>query len=246
MALKIVLAGIGLFVAFNVAMFGLSSYADSSSVGIRERARIFRSIDWYPPVEFMRTRRCGGEIDGIASLRNLSSAEEQFRAACAVDEDGDGIGEFGTFAEMSGAETPRGRDSNLEPPVVSGAFRTRTLRGEVSRGVYLLQLWLPAKKGSFVTEMARNIGAGVLDADAAETRWRCYAWPSKYDVSGLRTFFIDEAGDIWATEDARYSGRGLGPAPDAATPSPSMLVPETATTRASYTGADGNVWTKID
>lgn len=48
------LVGAAVFVAFNVAMFGLAVYAESSSVGIRERARIWQSIDWYPPVTFMR------------------------------------------------------------------------------------------------------------------------------------------------------------------------------------------------
>jgi hypothetical protein len=163
-----------------------------------------------------------------------------------VDEDRDGAGEFGTFADLSGAEPPRGRDAVLHPAVLSGAFRTRSLRGEVSRSGYLFQLWLPAKEGTFVSEMTRNIGAGVLDPAAAETRWRCYAWPARYDHCGLRTFFIDDAGDIWATDDERYSGSGSGPAPDAATPRPGTLVPETASTAATFTGADGNTWTRVN
>ena len=235
-----------MFVAFNAAMFGLAVYAESSSVGIRERGRIYRSIDWYLPVRLMRPIRCGYEASVIGTLRNISSSEAQFRAAAFVDEDLDGVGEFGTFADLSGAEPPRGRDAVLAPPVLSGAFRSRTLRGEVSRAGYLFQLWLPAKDGSFVTETARNLGTGVADTDRAETRWRCYSWPASYDYSGLRAFFIDEAGDIWATEDARYSGAGCGPAPGAAVASPGTLVPETASTRATYTGADGNVWTKVN
>lgn len=186
------------------------------------------------------------EVSSISTLRNISSSQAQFRAAAVVDEDRDGRGEFGTFADLSGAERPRGRDAMLNPPVLSGAFRTRTLRGEVARARYLFQIWLPSRDGSFVTEALHDIGAGVLDPDAAETHWRCYAWPSKYDHSGLRTFFVDDAGDIWSTDDERYSGEGSGPAPDAAVARPGTLVPEAASTRATFTGADGNVWSKVN
>ena len=244
---RVILAGIALFIAFNAAIFGLAFYAESRRVGIRERAQLWRSIDWYPPVTLLRPRCHGGnETSAISTLRNISSSQEQFRHAGAVDEDGDGLGEFGTFADLSGGKAPRGRDAVLSPPVLSGAFRTCSLLGEVTRSGYHIRLWLPAKDGSFVSEGRRNVGAGVLDADAAETRWRVYAWPSAYDVSANRTFYIDEARDIWGTEDARYSGAGFGPSPGAATPQPGTLVPETPQACATYTGADGNVWKKIN
>lgn len=163
-----------------------------------------------------------------------------------MDEDGDGLGEFGTFADLSGAEPPRGRDAVLHPAALSGAFRNRSLRGEVSRSGYLFQLWLPAKDGTFVSETARNLGTGVADTNTAETRWRCYAWPATYDHSGLRTYYVDETGDLWGTEDARYSGTGFGPAPGAAVASPGTLVLERGSTSPTYTGADGNVWTKVN
>ncbi len=118
--------------------------------------------------------------------------------------------------------------------------------GEVSRSGYLFRLWLPAKDGTFVSEAVRNIGAGVLDPAAAEAHWRSYSWPSKYDHSGVRTFYVDERGDIWSTDDARYSGSGMGPAPGAAVARPGTLVAETASSAATFTGADGNVWKKIN
>ena len=186
------------------------------------------------------------EVSSISTLRNVSSSEEQFRAACAVDEDRDGSGEFGTFAEMSGAEPPRGSGRVLNSPMLSGAFQSRTVGGEVKRGGYQFQLWLPARNGRFVTESARNIDARVLDPAASEQRWRCYSWPSMYDHTGLRTFFIDERGDLWCTDDARYSGSGSGPAPGAADVRPGTLVPATVSADATFTGADGNVWRRMN
>lgn len=48
MVRKIVLAGVGLFVAFTVAMNVVSAYAENCSVGIRGRERVRSWIDWYP------------------------------------------------------------------------------------------------------------------------------------------------------------------------------------------------------
>jgi hypothetical protein len=48
------------------------------------------------------------EIAAISALRNIASAQELFRDACRVDEDGDGVGEFGTFLELSAALPLRG------------------------------------------------------------------------------------------------------------------------------------------
>jgi len=247
---KVAWGAVAAFVAFTVAMNAASLYAESSFVGIRARGRLRSWVDWYPLAiagAIVRSR-CGGstETSAISNLRNVSGSQDQFRAACVVDEDGDGLGEYGTFADLSGAAAPRGRDTVLSPHVLSGAFRTRSLLGEVSRSGYQFRLWLPVNDGTFVSEARSNIGVGVLDPAAAETRWRCYSWPGMYDRSGLRTFYVDQTGDIWATEDERYSGSGCGPAPDAATARPGTFVDDSAGASASFTGADGNVWTRVN
>ena len=49
------------------------------------------------------------------------------------------------------------------------------------------------------------------DADLREGVWACYARPAEKGVTGNRTFFVNQMGDILAT-----GGGGGEPAPDAA------------------------------
>lgn len=205
-------------------------------LGIRRRAW----IEDHLVLPLFRTR-CGGgnEVSAIATLRNVSSSQAQFEASGVADLDHDGVGEFGWFRELSGATVVRGSSARLDPPVLSGVFRTLNAAGEVSRAGYFFRMWLPGADGDWIGESAGGTPSPLLDAEAAEGRWRCLAWPATYDVSGLRTFFIDESGDILATEDERYSGTAAGPAPDAAAGRPSA-------TATSITGADGNVWKQVN
>lgn len=171
---------------------------------------------------------CGGsnETCAVSTLRNVWSCQAQFRDAVVVDEDGDGIGEAGGFLEMSGAAAPRGREARLQPPVLSGAFRTLQTDGTVSRSGYRFRMYLVGKDGTALGEVQRvGFDEGEVDPDASETRWICYAWPATYDSSGRRTFVIGDAGDIFATDCPVYSGPN-GPRPGAAT----LLVPSSPAT----------------
>lgn len=160
------------------------------------------------------------ESSAISTLRNIASCQARFQAAAYVDEDQDGIGEFGGFREMSGAGAPRGREAPLKP-ILSGAFRTLQTDGTVSRSGYRFRMFLVGKDGTALGEVQRiGFDEGEVDPDASEARWICYAWPAMYDSSGRRTFVVNESGDIFATDCPVYSGPN-GPRPGAAT----LLVP---------------------
>jgi hypothetical protein len=47
-----------------------------------------------------------------------------------------------------------------------------------------------------------------VDAGQAETLWCCYAWPQVQGNSGKRTFFVNQSGDVLATNGVAlaYSG----------------------------------------
>ncbi len=203
-------------------------------VSIRARSRLDGVVRWWP---WRSNIGHGSEVDAVVTLRNLASAQAQFSASAAVDRDRDGLGEFGTFAELSGAVALRGRGISLNPPVLSGVFRTGSAGGVVRRSGYELRLHLPTSDG------VAGVDGVDADPDASERRWCAYAWPTRFDYSGLRTFAIDHNGEIWATTSELYDGPS-GPAPDAAyAPDAGGQIGDAMS---GIVGADGNVWRRIN
>ena len=80
--------------------------------------------------------------------------------------------------------------------------------GEVSRSGYLFKMFLPADGGSAVEELDGGVFNGDVNTDLAETTWCAYTWPANYGNSGNRTFFVNQAGDITATDDPGNTGTG--------------------------------------
>jgi len=98
--------------------------------------------------------RCGGHntLSAWASLRGLAGSQAAFQERGAIDVDGDGRGEFGFLAELSGAVALPRSDSALQPPVISGAYRIVRPDGTASRSGYRFRLFLPDAQGHGVRE----------------------------------------------------------------------------------------------
>jgi prepilin-type N-terminal cleavage/methylation domain-containing protein len=193
----------------------------------------------------LSARLNSNETAAIATLRNIISAQAQFQSTSRADVNNNGVGEYGTFGEMSGNNPVRG-GATLNPPVLSTAFRTVSANGTVSRSGYIFQIWLPAAGGAGEPEFAGG-GAGTdgagagLDADLCETTWCAYAWPANYGNTGNRTFFVNQGGDIVASENSAYSG-ATGPNCDAAFRTGSTADGITGATATGTTGLDGSLW----
>lgn len=154
----------------------------------------------------MRAARLrANETAAIATLRNIISAQSQFQATAIADENQNGVGEYGSFGELSGAKPVReGRVMN--PPVLSSAFR-KIEHGRAKRSGYYYKIFLPRAGGDGLAEHADGgFLAHVVDPKAAETTWCVYAWPVERGVTGERCFFVNQAGDIFTTNDAKYGG----------------------------------------
>ena len=170
----------------------------------------------------LSARLNANETAAIATLRNISSAQAQFQATSKADMDRDGTGGFGGFRELSGDLSVRNGHAQaagvLNPPVLSGAFRTPNGAGEVSRSGYFFQIFLPDVDGVGVCPDAtatEDYSSNNINADIVETTWVCYAWPVNYGNSGNRTFMVNQTGDVVSTEDSGYSGTTNGPVPHA-------------------------------
>jgi prepilin-type N-terminal cleavage/methylation domain-containing protein len=195
----------------------------------------------------LSARLNANETAAIATLRNISSAQAQFQATAKADTDNDGTGEFGAFIELSGGQDVRG-DSDvgvLNPPVLSGAFRTPTADGFVSRSGYYFAIFLPDSGGLGV--IADDDAGGdfsTVDPDLSETTWACYAWPVNYGNSGNRTFMVNQTGDVVTTEVSTYTGT-TGPAANSGYIS-SVTDSITGLTAVGTTGGDGNTWRQVN
>src|SRR6185436_20748779 len=119
----------------------------------------------------LSARLNANETSAISTLRNVSSSQAQFQASAKDDVDNDGTGEFGLFRELSGGVGVRtAADAStvgnvLNPPVLSGAFRTMNAAGEVSRSGYLFHMVLPGAAGIGVVEAPTGALAAALSSD---------------------------------------------------------------------------------
>jgi hypothetical protein len=189
--------------------------------------------------EHEAVRRASYEITVIATLRNVISAQSQFQCTARADENQNGVGEYGSFAELAGAIGVRD-GKVLNPPVLSTAFRLVS-KGRAERNGYRYRIYLPGAGGLPVTERDKGgIGAGEVNPELAETTWCVYAWPVEGEG---RTFFTNQAGDVLATSDGGYVG-DREPQPYAAFRDASGLLAPTAiaTEGEKHVGADRCEW----
>jgi prepilin-type N-terminal cleavage/methylation domain-containing protein len=193
------------------------------------------------------------ETSAVSTLRTVSSAQSQFQVGGKCDVDGDGTGEYGMFRELSGASAIRTASDGtnvggkiLNPPSLSGVFRTLNAVGCASHSGYLFAMLLPMANGDAVTETPGN-GAfsNLVGADVAETSWAAYAWPASYQTSGIRTFFVNQAGDITSADSSSYSGAGR-PNPVAAFRTGAAPNGMTGRVAVGTKGVDGNMWKQVN
>lgn len=194
------------------------------------------------PDLFERVNR--NEVAAIRHLRAIAAAQEEFRRAALIDGDQDGRGEYGGFIELSGEGVGR-IQGVVDRPFLSGAFRVLEEEGAARTFGYWFRVFLPADDGAPVGEPQGGYRtSGLVDGEGAERAWCAYAWPVNYNLTGNRTFFINQVGDVLWAEDSRYSGRSNGPAGDAAfEKQPGGVLGRVAVDRE---GQDGNTWNLVD
>jgi prepilin-type N-terminal cleavage/methylation domain-containing protein len=192
----------------------------------------------------LSARLSANESAAIATLRDLISAQSQFQKRAAADDDNDGLGEYGVFAELSGRVGVRG-GAVIKPVVFTTSFQGVNAQGEAAASGYQFRIYLPDVAGTGLGEIPGGGVAVGIDADLAENIWCGYAWPTNYQQSGVRTFFINQGGDIVFAVDENYSGPGNGPPAGAAMRNGGVATSITGIVATGTTGRDGNFWKTV-
>jgi prepilin-type N-terminal cleavage/methylation domain-containing protein len=182
------------------------------------------------------------ETAAIATLRELISAQSQFQARALADGDNDGIGEAGTFAELSAGVGVRFGSTVVTPAVLSSSFRSLNASGEVARSGYQYRVYLPGAGGTGLGEIGGGGAPGGIDPELAETTWCAYAWPTNYETTGVRTFFVNQGGEVIFAIEPSYDGPGNGPPAGAALRAGGNVASITGALATGTTGRDGRFW----
>jgi prepilin-type N-terminal cleavage/methylation domain-containing protein len=196
----------------------------------------------------LSARLNANESAAIATLKNISSGQSQCQASGVIDTNNNGQGEYGFFGELSGRVAIRGGTQTISPPVLSTAFGN-VAAARVTRSGYLFQMYLPDTTAAGIAEDATGgdtANDNGVDAGQAEVLWCCYAWPQVQGNSGKRSFFVNQSGDVLATNGATLAYNGATTAPVfsaafSATASAAMSAPVAANT----TAQDGNTWVVV-
>ena len=198
------------------------------------------------------------ETNAIATLRNLASCQAHIQTSGKIDCDRDGIGEYGTFLELTGSAGVRNgfaegkgdfskQGTNVNPPIMAQSLAGADASGVVRKSGYCFRIFLPdaAAPSRFTHETgpAEKIGlaggtANVL-VDLAEMTWCAYAWPETIGDTGRRAFFTNQAGDVMqsSNEAAKWEG-AKSPPGNSAFLGDGITAPVAVGTRAR----DGDVW----
>lgn len=184
-----------------------------------------------------RVRRAANEAQAVLLLRHLAASEGNFKRSGAVDQDADGMGEYGLLAELAGQVPLRAGQARLSTPLVPqqllAAIRRSAGGGEEEGyvspdgcflvGGYVYRAYLAAavdENQSVQVGDDRTLGgtrshagATLTDVDAIdlqEQHFAIYAWPLEAGATGERVFVITETGRLLATDmkARQYSGRG--------------------------------------
>lgn len=134
----------------------------------------------------------GRAIETLGSV--LFPAQFQFQGGTYADQDGDGVGEYATLAELMGKRPAPGR---AQGEVLAEGFADDGTRDGFHYSIYLPD----AKAGALDGAGGRK--ADKAAADAQERAFVVYAWPVEA-AGGSRSFAVDQTGVVY---EAPYTGK---------------------------------------
>ncbi|MEW6359694.1 MAG: hypothetical protein AB1696_25375 [Planctomycetota bacterium] len=164
------------------------------------------------------------EIEMKSSLRCLALSQLTFQERRAVDQDEDGVGEFGYLSELCGETVPRNKDMKVKEPIPAQISRQLRTGGALGDGTgdrygYYFRVYLIGKNGQATDDRACDgtptTPSACLDPrtdqaaiDMQEKHFVIYAWPIKANETGRGAFVVNELAQVYSTkmENKTYSG----------------------------------------
>ena len=185
----------------------------------------------------LRSRLTSNESAAQGTLKTICTAQAQMKSNAWIDEDTDGIGEYGTLGQLAGIDTcdnGSGDAVAINPPYV-----TAVLGVVPDGGTYSL------KSGYYY-----NMFLDDADVQNREQMFVCYAWPQERATTGNKAFAVTQEGTVYFTlaKVAAYTGEDDAnvPAVDAAfienALNPAAWVGRFPVASNDETGTDGNIW----
>jgi len=209
--------------------------------------------------QLLRSRISSNETAAIGTLTTLRTVQAQFQQAIVVDQNGNGIGEYGLFQELSGQEVPRGSVNARTPgEFISQELGAVDANGIATKAGYHYLIYLPtAGVGPAKSEGEIDLAVPVaLDGESQEVRWACYAWPTERLATGHRCFVVNQTGTVYQSQNDAdtqlYTGTTVVPAAEAAfiavpgNPPITNLGGRFPRLGAGETGADGGTWVPVN
>lgn len=120
----------------------------------------------------LRSRMSANEAGAAGAMRTISTGEVGFQTAAFVDSDGDGVGDYGTLAQLA---DPDGGGNT--PPFIDAV-----LGGGAKHGY------------NFTVTV-------TMGSPTAPPAYTCVAAPAAAGRTGYRQYFVDESGVIRFTAD---------------------------------------------
>ncbi|MBA3685549.1 MAG: hypothetical protein H0W72_09970 [Planctomycetes bacterium] len=153
------------------------------------RERIVAKLGLKPPTKPKRAPLHIKAATAAILKSGVLPAMVQFQAGGYTDQDGNGLGEYGLFPQMSGAHPVGGITLNLLAPAFAVA--------EPVIDGYRFRAYLPAGPDSALTSAAdgdRPLLAAGPGVSLQEQCWIVYAWP---DESEGDIFVINQTGNVF-------------------------------------------------
>lgn len=180
----------------------------------------------------LRSRMAANESAAVGSLKTIAAQQAIFKQQVAVDQDGDGVGEYGYLCELCGELTPRNKNAQgpVIPVYISQAFATGGSAGDGvgERSGYCFRIYLVGKGGrpgddsacdgsSSKPSTQLDPKADQAAIDGQEKHFVIYAWPIEVNSTGMRAFVVNEIGEVYGTRMTSqvYAGPN-GPSMEAA------------------------------